>query len=452
MNSGLLSFVAWAAASFGPAVAQQAASPPADLQTVADQTRSLSGPRRYDGPPLTLAAALAEATARNPELTAQRRAVDVTRERPAQAKALDPPMLETQIWQWPVNTFNPANTNMYMFMGSQDIPGRGKRDLRAQVAAKDVDLAESDVAIRLREVTTRVKQTYAALFLSRKAIDIYLTTADLLRQFADVTQTKYATGSISQQDVLKSVVELSRLHEDVIDYEQQQRIATAQLNTLMNRPVDAPIGPLTDPEERVLTISPAQLVESAIARRPELLAARQELERAEAELAVARQDRQPDFSIQGGYMFMPRGTDAWMGRLGITWPNAPWARGKVDAHVKEMAASVEAAKTRVQALENATRLAVREAYLTAKAAEQRASLLRTTILPQSRQTLDVSRIGYQTDRSDFLAMLDNERMVLEAQLQYYRAMSNFNQAIAELERSTGVDFTPDMFTVVGGAR
>ena len=42
-------------------------------------------------------------------------------------------------------------------------------------------------------------------------VHIHLASADLLRQFADVSQVKYAAGTISQQDVLKSVVELSKL-------------------------------------------------------------------------------------------------------------------------------------------------------------------------------------------------------------------------------------------------
>ena len=43
-------------------------------------------------------------------------------------------------------------------------------------------------------------------------------------------------------------------------------------------------------------------------------------------------------------------------------------------------------------------------------------LLRTTILPQAQQTLDVSRIAYQTDAVDFQAVIDNERTLLDAQL------------------------------------
>ena len=90
------------------------------------------------------------------------------------------------------------------------------------------------------------------------------------------------------------------------------------------------------------------------------------------------------------------------------------------------------------------RLSIQSAYIRVKAAEQRASLLRTTILPQSQQTLEVSRVAYQADRVEFLALLENERTLLNAQLEYYRALSDFDQALADLERAIGSEISPDM--------
>ena len=183
----------------------------------------------------------------------------------------------------------------------------------------------------------------------------------------------------------------------------------------------------------------ADLQRLAIERQPELQKARLEVERAEAELASVRADYKPDFSVQGGYMLMPRMTDAWMGRVGITWPKAPWSRGKIDARVAEQNASIQTAKARVQAMENMVRLAVQEAYVRAKSAQDRASLLRTTIRPQSLQTLEVSRVAYQTDRVDFQALIDNQRVLLDVNLDYFRALSDLTQALADLERAVGND-------------
>src|SRR5437773_11972081 len=115
------------------ASSEQSQQPPAMTHTEAHPT----------GPPVTLAELLREALEKNPDLTALRAQIDVMRQRPAQSRFLDAPTAEAQIWQWPFNSINPADTNMYMFMVTQDLPGRGKRQVRAAVAEKDVALAES---------------------------------------------------------------------------------------------------------------------------------------------------------------------------------------------------------------------------------------------------------------------------------------------------------------------
>ena len=391
------------------------------------------------GPPLSLAELLQEAIEKNPELAALRAQVGVVRQRPVQQRFLDAPMAEAQVWQWPFNSINPADTNMYMFMVTQDLPGRGKRQLRAAVAEKDVALAENDIAIRARDVVNQVKQAYASLFIARKAIQVHLDNVELLRQIADVSQAKYTTGRISQQDVLKPILELSRLHTDIVMFDEQAKLATARLNVLLNRAPETPLGPLVEPQEQSVLPATADLQRLALERQPELQRARTEVERAEAELASVRSDYKPDFSVQAGYMLMPRMTDAWMGRVGITWPKAPWSRGKVDARVAEHTAAIQAAKARTQAIENMVRLAVQEAYVRAKSAQERAALLRTTIRPQSQQTLEVSRVAYQTDRVDFQALIDNQRVLLDVNLDYFRALSDFTQALADLERAVGTD-------------
>ena len=408
------------------------------------------------GPPLTVQGAIAEALEKNLDLSALRQQTAVARQRPAQQRGLNPPMADVTAWQWPINSLNPANTNMYMFMVSQDFPGRGKRDLRVAVAEKDISLAETDVTVRTRQIVNEVKQAYALLFIARKASEVYHASIELLGQIADVSQTKYATGRISQQDVLKPVVELSKLHGDLLMFEEQAGIAAARLNVLLDRVPDAPIGPLTEPTEQTLLPASAELQRLALDHQPELQRARLEIERAEAELASAKQEYKPDFTVQGGYMLVPNQTDAWLARVGVTWPRAPWSRDKIGAHIAEQLAASDTAKARERAMQSMVRLAVQEAYVRALSAQQRAALLRTTILPQAQQTLDVSRIGYQTDRVDFQAVIDNQRTLLEAQLGYVRALSDFEQAAADLERAVGADLPGGTTTPVtlreGGLR
>src|SRR5436309_789010 len=67
-----------------------------------------------EGPPLTLSAAIDEALAKNPELIALRAQAGALKLKPAEERYLSPPMIEGQVWQWPLNSINPGNVNMFM--------------------------------------------------------------------------------------------------------------------------------------------------------------------------------------------------------------------------------------------------------------------------------------------------------------------------------------------------
>jgi cobalt-zinc-cadmium efflux system outer membrane protein len=442
--AGLLS--AWSG-SFASAGQDPARAPLPDAPPIVHEPMPPhQSTRAATGPPLTLKAALDEALLRNPDLLVLRAQFEAARHRPAQEQSLAAPTFEAQIWQGPLRSLNPAETNMYMLTVTQSLPGRGKRDLRAAVAAKDADMASSEIAVRARETVDAVKRTYAALFVARAAIDVHLDSVDLLRQFADVSSVKYATGRIPQQDVLKAVGEIAKLHADLLLLDEHARLAAAELNTLLDRPPDTPIGALTASDDRVL-LTPVDELQRLAGDgdvQPELRAAQVGVERAQAALAVATREARPDFSVSGGYMLLPHDRDAWTGTIGVTWPTAPWARGKLDAQRAEASAHIDAARARQHSAATRIRLAIYDAYVRVKTAEQRAALARTTVIPQARQTLESSRIAYQTDRVDLLAVIDSERMLLEAQMSYYRALGDLAQARADLERSAGVELTPAM--------
>ncbi|MEO8071254.1 MAG: TolC family protein [Acidobacteriota bacterium] len=406
---------------------------------LAQQFTNSDQPTGVDGPPLSLQNAIDEALDKNPELIALRKQFEVSRFHPAQERYLAPPTFDAQIWQWPIDSLNPLNTNMYMFMFNQDLPGRGKRTVRAAAADVDVAMTDNEIAVRARQLVDDVKRAYAELFVARRAIAIYSDNLTLLRQLADVSHVKYSTGRISQQDVLKPVVELSQIHDEIITFGERRDLAAARLNTLLDRSPDGPIGPLTEPRDQVELPTAEELQRIASTSQPELKGAHLAVQKAQADLAVAKQEYKPDFSVQAGYMLTPRSTDAVMARVGVSWPNAPWARGRIAARVGEATAAIDAADATRKATANRVRLALHEAYIRVQVAQRHASLLRTTIVPQAQQTLDVARVAYQTDRVDFLSLIDNQRVLLAAQLAYVRALSDIEQALADLERAVGSD-------------
>jgi outer membrane protein TolC len=53
--------------------------------------------------------------------------------------------------------------------------------------------------------------------------------------------------------------------------------------------------------------------------------------------------------------------------------------------------------------------------------------------------MDLARVAYLADRADFLDVLDTQRRLLEAELQWHRAVAARDQAMADLERAIGRD-------------
>src|SRR6187455_947199 len=74
--------------------------------------------------PLSLAEARRDALARDPMLAGLNAEKEAASQRARQPAVLDPPMMEGQVWQWPVNTLNPSQVDMYMVSVSQEFPGR----------------------------------------------------------------------------------------------------------------------------------------------------------------------------------------------------------------------------------------------------------------------------------------------------------------------------------------
>ncbi|MGH6691161.1 MAG: TolC family protein, partial [Gammaproteobacteria bacterium] len=299
-----------------------------------------SAPQR---PTLTLRAAMEEALARNPELRALQRDYDVARGVPDTQRHLAPLMAEMQIWGWPVTTLNPARTDMYMFMGEQELPGRGKRAARVLVAEREADMSRQQIAVHANEVVRGVRDAYIDLAFTRETFDVYARQVELLDELAEAATSRYAAGEGPQHHTVAAVVEIVALARERIAAEGRAQAAEARLNALLGRTVTQPVEPL---DAVVPATSAAEAEPLALSRHPEVAMVAAGVAREEAELARLRGERRPDYVVGGGYMLQPGHAGAWTARAGLTWPDAPWSRGRLNAEIDVQSRRVEAAKAR----------------------------------------------------------------------------------------------------------
>ena len=386
---------------------------------------------------LLLPELIQEVLARNPELAATRKQWEAATSRIAQVRSLDDPILSLQMWNVP-QPFNVARTENHIFGLSQNLPFPGKLGLKGEVASRSADMTEQVVRAKERELVARLKQAYYDLFLTQKAVQIHHEQVELLRQFVEITNSKFRAGKGSQADVLKAQVELSLLFQHLPVLEQQRKTAEAMLNTLLDRDTSAPLGIAQEPSQLPIETPLDDLHGLALNDRPEIKAAELDVQRSEQSRALAQRQYYPDFNVSFRRFQNFQANDGFGAYVAMSIPFAFWTKPKYDAGVQEAAAAVEVARAQQHTLENLTRFQVNDLLAKLRATDQVATLYRTTILPQAEQSLEAARVGYRAGKGGFLDLIDTQRAWRGFQLEYFKALVDRQHRLAELEQVVGI--------------
>jgi outer membrane protein, heavy metal efflux system len=382
---------------------------------------------------LRLADAIAEARARNPALAAAHARATAAAAVPTRVRALDDPTFSYELWNAP--DFRPDRADNNIFRLGQKLPFPGKRALAGDVAARDADVAGADVAGAELELDASVRRAFYDLWGAHELEDVYGRERAIVERLAHVAEQKYAVGEVAQSDVLRAQVELTR----VVTRHSTQALAIdaarAELNALLSRDPDEPLGAPEAPPAPRLAADAATLAQTALASRPEIRSSEAAVAREEAAVRLARRQYYPDVELNVGRFVNPGRRDGFGAMATVTIPIA--YKGKYDAGVAEAEARLASARAELRRVQDAVRRDVTQAFVRARTALVQRNLLVSTHLPQAEQSLRVAESGYQTGAVDFLALTDTARTVESAHVEHVMAEVEFEKASADLDRAVG---------------
>ena len=390
---------------------------------------------------LTLPQAVAQAMAKNPEIQVLRQRLEVASARAKQAPYLEDPEVAIQLngipFSQPTN-LNQADTNSIGIR--QRLPFFGKLGLKEKIAQQEFKVVEQELRAKEREITSMVKMAYADLFMAQRSVEILNEQLDIMKTIIGATESRYRVGQVTQQDVFKAQLEQSDLLNQLIVSEEESSVATVKLNTAMYRAPRTPIQVPADVTLPDLASTASALDDLALANRPELLGAEEEITRSERMYELADRNRKyPDFMVGWDYMRMP--TDMKKDRYGamvnISIPFSPWTIGRRNYEVEETLAEIRAAKSNRDAMRNATLKQVGESLSKVQAAKRSLQLYREGLLSQAELSFRSALAAYQTGRVEFVNLLEAQRSLREARMGYYKATASFLQNMADLERAVG---------------
>jgi outer membrane protein, heavy metal efflux system len=410
---------------------------------------------------LLLSEAITEAVEKNPEIQLMRQRLQAVSARAKQAPYLEDPEINFQLGGVPLSTptnFNNADTNSIGIR--QKLPFFGKLGLKEKVAQQEVRVAEQELRAKERdaqqevrvaeqelrakerEIISMVKMAYADLFMGEKASEILREQLEIMRTLIRATEARYQVGRVTQQDVFKALLEQSEIMNQLINVEAESSTAQAKLNNAMYRaprsPVQLPAN-LTPPS---VDLNLPSLDDLALANRPQLKGAEEEIVRSERTYELADRNRKfPDFMVGWDYMRMPTDMkkDRYGAMINITVPFSPWTIGRREYEVEESLAEIRAAKANREAMRNMTVREVAESQAKVQAARRSITLYSEGLLTQAELSFRSAMSAYQTGRVEFVTLLEAQRALREARMGYYKATVSFLQNLADLERVVGKD-------------
>ena len=182
-----------------------------------------------------------------------------------------------------------------------------------------------------------------------------------------------------------------------------------------------------------------ELENLAVKNRPELKRFDHAIKRNEANLKLTKKDYYyADFEPMVEYMQEDKRSDTWASAITI---NVPWLWPKNRSKVKEAKEDLFAAESDYRFINNKTFFEIKDFLVKMQSSESTVNLYKTGVIPQAEQSLKAARIGYEADRVDFLALIDSQRILLNSRLLCTRALADFEQNLANLERAVGRQLT-----------
>jgi len=319
---------------------------------------------------------------------------------------------------------------------SEQFPARGKLKLQKEMASKDVEAAKADYGAVCRRVAADLKAAFYDYFYFDKALQATNQNKVLLEKLSAIAEAQYRVGQSSQQDVLRSQVEVSMLIEKLTMLQLQKVTAQARINAFLQQPVDSPLPPPEELQPSPLRFTLDEL--SALAAKNDAAIQRDEtmIGKQNLGVALARKQYRPDIGVS--YMYQQRADLPDMNGLTVSVNIPVFYKAKQRPAIAEASENaLSAEKLRDNRL-NEIHFELRQQYLALKAAERLMSLYRTGIVPQSSLALESSMSAYQVGKTDFLSLISNFNTVLDYQSNYFRQLADYKTAIARIESLTGV--------------
>ena len=402
----------------------------------------LAGFNAVAGPPatnLTPESAVTAALAENRDLAAARFAI-----RQAEGR-----LKQAGLWPNPEFELGGKNDTAFANEGEYDLatgfkqrfPITGRLTKAKAVARVDVAQAMAEVRNLERLLAGEVLGFSRELLVTREKLKANEEIQSVIQKVIEVSEKRLKVAEVSPADVNLAKLELQKLTLTQAALNNQQEIAATALNRLLGREPKTPLQISGAASAELNTNTVAEISRQAIARRPDRQLAALGIDRAGAEIKLARAEKWEDWTVGFDYsrsvgkFGAPIGTktDNFIG-VGVSIPLPFWNRNQ--GRISEAQATQQRAEAELSALD----LRITTEAQTAE--NQMRRLLdilrqyREESIKLAEENIALLQKGYADGLVTITAVIQAQQQLTDLRLSYLESLAGFIRAKTEWETAT----------------
>lgn len=383
---------------------------------------------------LSLEGAVQRALETHPVIAAARGSIEAGKGLERQARLTFNPRLNLQIENLRLPRGGPfvygRDTDNFAFL-QQTIETAGKRGLRGYLALQQIRRAEWELASLERSIRLRVTEAWWRALAAQRARDLLVETQKSFDQTVEYHRIRVQEGAMAESDLIRVQVEAGRFSLAANEAELAAAQARIELFREMGQS-DFPQLRMEGALEAPVAAPGAQAPGQALARRPEVLLARAQLDQANARVRLEEANARPNFDVLGGYK-RSAGFDTALVGVQMDLP----VRNRNEGNIEAASAEVRVARANLAAAEALVEAEIRAAQADFETRRVQVRDYLPKLLEQAAETARIARGAYRLGGAELLRLLDAERLRLEIELLYARALAEYSQSAARYRFAVG---------------
>jgi cobalt-zinc-cadmium efflux system outer membrane protein len=310
----------------------------------------------------------------------------------------------------------------------------GKRAKRIAVSEATIRAGEAELAATIAQVRNDVRRAYFDLLVADARLTVLRELRDLSQRARDAAQTRFDSGDAPRLEVLQADLALATAENEATAAEGVVFAARAKLNAVLGLPLETAqqLSTSIDPAGPVVTTTVLALARSGSA---ELAVIDRRIDQQRAKLELARALRVPDVvpTATLTHDAEPEFNYGWRAGVAVTLPLFTTHKAGVmveETTLAQLTAQRRAALLRIDG-------DVTAAAATAEAQRLAYVRYRDVILLQAQQVEQLAQDSYRLGQTGIAALLQALQAARDVRLRSLDAVSQFQTALADLERAVG---------------